>query len=486
MPGWRHVPPRTPALPRYPDAVSSEAWLPGGGAQGAAPDEEALDEEALDEGALDFARRYAERSAEAAGAMRAVRDEAEAAGELVWDPFDPLWRADPPAVYARLRAENPVHRSPLGFWVFTRHADCLALLRDKRTSSDARNVDPDSFRGLRRLDRSGGPMDEVFADMAPFLFRDPPDHTRLRGLVQKAFTPRVVEELRGRITEVSESFVDDALARGSADLVADLAYPLPVQIIVEMLGVPPEDHEMFRIWSDAMARGLDPDFLLPPEAIQERLVGILSFVQYFAGLIEQRRAAPGDDLLSALIAAEEHGDVLSQGELISTCILLLVAGHETTVNLIGSGALALLEHPDQLARFRAEPELVRPAVEEMLRYVSPVQLTGRIALEDVDVGGVTVAKGEFAMLLLGSANRDPQVFEDPDVFDVGRAEHPNLGFGFGVHHCLGAPLARLETQIALRTLFERVDVVERVSDELAYKDNIVLRGLAALPVTLSV
>jgi len=453
----------------------SDAGPRGGGAREVAPDE----------GTLELARRYAEHSAEAAVVARAVRDQAEAAGRLVWDPFDPLWRADPPAVYARLRTENPVHRSPLGFWVFTRHADCLALLRDKRTSSDARKADPESFRGLRRFDDVDGPVAEAFEEMAPFLFRDPPDHTRLRGLVQKAFTPRVVDGLRGRITEISESLVDDALALGSADLVADLAYPLPVQIIVEMLGVPADDHAMFRIWSDAMARGLDPDFLLPPEAIQERLVGILSFIQYFAGLIERRRLDPGDDLLSALIAAEEQGDVLSQGELIATCILLLVAGHETTVNLIGGGALTLLEHPGELARFREDLSLTRPAVEEMLRYVSPVQLTGRIALEDVEVGGVTLAKGEFAMLLLGSANRDPDAFEDPDVFDVGRSENPNLGFGFGIHHCLGAPLARLETQIALRTLFERAAVVERASDDLAYKDNIVLRGLASLPVTLS-
>ncbi|HUO48790.1 MAG TPA: cytochrome P450 [Acidimicrobiales bacterium] len=438
-----------------------------------------------DAGTLDAARRYAAQSAAAAGHVRAVRDDAAASGELVWDPFDPLWRAQPFAVYERLRADNPVHRSPLGFWVFTRHADCLAVLRDKRASSDARTMDPGTVRGLRNFELEPGPMEAVFTEMAPFLFRDPPDHTRLRGLVQKAFTPRVVEGLRGRITEVSEALVGDALERGSVDLVADLAYPLPVRIIVEMLGVPAEDHEMFRTWSDAMARGLDPDFLLPPEAIEERLVGILSFVQYFAGLIDRRRQAPVDDLLSGLIAAEEQGDVLSPGELVSTCILLLVAGHETTVNLIGGGTLALLEHPDELARFRADPGLARSAVEEMLRYVSPVQLTGRFATEDIDVAGVTVRKGELAMLLIGSANRDPEAFEHPDLFDVGRAENPNLGFGFGIHHCLGAPLARLETQIALRTLFDRAAEIERVSDDLTYKDNIVLRGLASLPVTVS-
>src|SRR6202167_1790766 len=196
-----------------------------------------------------------------------------------------------------------------------------------------------------------------------------------------------------------------------------------------MLGVPAEDHEQFRVWSHALARGLDPDFLLPPEAVQQRLNSILSFVQYFAGLIEQRRAHPGDDLLTRLIQAEEQGDVLTQGELLSTCILLLVAGHETSVNLIAGGALALIDHPDQLTRFRDDPGVARSGVEEMLRYVAPVQLTGRVALEPIEVGGVVVAPGEFAMLLIGSANRDPAAFTDPDTFDVARSDNNNLGFG---------------------------------------------------------
>jgi len=438
-----------------------------------------------DDATVDAARRYAERTSQANLSIRAVRDEAAAAGALVWDPFDPLWRSDPAAVYRTLRASNPVHRSPLGFWVLTRHADCLAMLRDKRASSDARSVDPDSISGLRRLEGPGGPIGDAMAEMAPFLFRDPPDHTRLRGLVQKAFTPRVVEGLRHRITELSNELLDAAMAEGRADQVADLAYPLPVQVIVEMLGVPAEDHEMFRVWSDAMARGLDPDFLLPAEAIEERLVGIMSFVQYFATLVEERRRSPGDDVLSGLIAAEEQGDVLSQGELISTCILLLVAGHETTVNLIAGGALTLLEHPDQLARFRDDPAVARTGVEEMLRYVSPVQLSGRAALSDIDVGGVTIAEGEFAMLLLGSANLDPEAFSEPEVFDVGRVENPHLGFGFGIHHCIGAPLARLETQIALSTLLRRASRIEPEIGEISYKENVVLRGLATLPVVLS-
>jgi len=428
----------------------------------------------------------AQRTAQYSEAARAVRDEAAAAGTLVWDPYDPAWVEDPYAVYAQLRRNNPVHRNALGFWVFTRHADCLALLRDRRSSSDGRNVDATSFRELRVADMpvQQGP-EAMLAEMAPFLFRDPPDHTRLRGLVQKAFTPKVVEGLRPRLEEICEELLDSALERGDVDLVADYAYPLPVQIIVEMLGVPAADHEQFRVWSHALARGLDPDFLLPPEAVQQRLGAILSFVQYFASLIERRRQEPGDDLLTRLIQAEEHGVALTQGELLSTCILLLVAGHETTVNLISGGALALMERPDQLALVRDDPTVVRSAVEEMLRYVCPVQLTGRVAVEEIEVGGARIAPGEFSILLIGSANRDPEAFADPDVFDVTRAENNHLGFGFGIHHCLGAPLARLEAQIALPALFRRAPRVRRTTDELSYKENIVLRGLESLPVRLS-
>jgi cytochrome P450 len=426
----------------------------------------------------------AQRIADMHDAARAIRDEAAEAGTLVWDPFDPAWSRDPYPVYAELRRNNPVHRSPLGFWVFTRHGDCLAVLRDKRSSSDGRNIDQQRLGRMRDLDVGDG-AGAVLAEMAPFLFRDPPDHTRLRGLVQKAFTPRVVDGLRPRVEQICNELLDVALDKGHADLVSDYAYPLPVQIIVEMLGVPSEDHEQFQVWSNAMARGLDPDFLLPPEAVQQRLAGILSFVEYFSALIADRRDHPGDDLLTRLIQAEEQGDVLTHGELLSTCILLLVAGHETTVNLISGGALALLQHRDELAKCLSRPEMVRSGVEEMLRFTPPVQLTGRNALEDMEVGGITIQKGDFSMLLIGSANRDPAAFARPDVFDVARTDNNHLGFGFGLHHCIGAPLARLEAQIALPMLFRRARTIEQAADELTYKENIILRGLAQLPVTLS-
>lgn len=414
-----------------------------------------------------------------------ARERALAEGSVVFDPFDPRFHSDPGSLYAELRSQSPIHRSSLGFWVLTRHADCLAVLRDRRSSSDGRKVDPASVDAPVITQTPEGPAAEMFEELAPFLFRDPPDHTRLRGLVQKAFTPRVVESLRSEVVDIADSLIDEALERGEADLIGDFAHPLPVRIIAKMLGVPDTDLELFKTWSDALARGLDPDFLLPEDAVQQRLESLFAFVQYFGGLVSDRRGSLGDDLLSKLIEAEENGVTLSQGELISTCILILVAGHETTVNLIGSGLLELMRRPDQLERFRTDPGVVRSGVEEMLRYCSPVQMTGRVPLADIEVGDVVLQKGEFAMLLIGSANRDPDVFSEPETFDISREDNPHLGFGFGIHHCLGAALARLEAQVAISRLLSRTGSLELATDELPYKENIVLRGLEALPVRLS-
>ena len=425
------------------------------------------------------------RSPAFAESVREARERAAADGELLFDPFDPRFHDDPAEIYRELRVSNPVHRSPLGFWVVTRHADCLAVLRDKRSSSDARNVDPEAIGAPVVTHGVEGPAVQIYDDLSPFIFRDPPDHTRLRGIVQKAFTPRVVESLRGRATELAKGLVDDALERGEVDLVADFAYALPVRIIAEMLGVPESDLDMFKDWSDATARGLDPDFLLPEEDLQSRLDALLAFLGYFGNLISDRREDLGDDLLSKLIQAEEDGISLTQGELIATCILLLVAGHETTVNLMSGGLLELMRHPDQMATFRDDPGVLRTGIEEMTRYVSPVHMSGRTALEDMEVGGATVKKGEFMMLLLACANRDPAVFKDPETFDVRREENPHLGFGFGTHHCLGASLARLEAQVALPELLGRAKSIELATDELTYRDNLVLRGLKSLPVRLS-
>jgi cytochrome P450 len=403
----------------------------------------------------------------------------------VFDPFDPLWASDPFPLYADLRERAPVHRNQLGFWVFARHSDCMSILRDRRASSDGQNTNLDRLtEGFRSRIDPDDPLAAAFVEARPFLFRDPPDHTRLRGLVSKAFTPKVVESLRARTQQVVDELLDDAIDAGEVDLIDVFAYPLPVRVICDLLGVPIADQDRFRTWSSALARGLDPDFLLSDEIIDQRRDAIMQFTEYFFELLADRRKAPGDDLLSRLVQVEDDGTVLSEAELLSTCILLLVAGHETTVNLIGGGVMALLRNPDQLERFRTDPEVTRSGVEEMLRYVSPVQLTGRSLLEDMEIGGVTLEAGDFAMLLIASANRDREQFPDPDRFDVGRTPNNHLGFGFGIHHCLGAPLARMETQVALTSLVRRAPDLALTVDDVTYKTTVVLRGLEELPVSL--
>ncbi len=403
----------------------------------------------------------------------------------VFDPFDPQWASDPFPLYETLRRDAPVHKNDLGFWVVARHADCLAVLRDRRASSDSLNIGAGQLpNGIRTPADHDDPVAVAMLEMRPFLFRDPPDHTRLRGLVSKAFTPKVVESLRTRTQEVVDELLDAAVEAGEVDLLEEFAYPLPVRIICDLLGVPLADQDRFKVWSTALARGLDPDFLLTEEVIDARAEGVMQFSQYFFELLAERRRNPGEDLLSRLVEAEDGGTVLSEAEMLSTCILLLVAGHETTVNLISGGALALLQHPDQFERFRTDPEVTRSGVEEMLRYVSPVQLTGRALTEDCEFGGVELAAGEFAMLLLASANRDPDQFEEPDRFDITRTPNNHLGFGFGVHHCLGAPLARMEAQVALTSLVKRAPDLALTVDRVEYKTNVVLRGMESLPVSM--
>ncbi|WP_242882206.1 cytochrome P450 [Actinomadura litoris] len=404
----------------------------------------------------------------------ATEQAVEAAAILGFDPSDPAFRADPYPHYRALAAGGRLQRTDIGLWVATSYELCDRVLRDPRFGHQPKN---------------GGLWRDIAERHRSFLTLDPPDHTRLRGLVSKAFTPRLVERLRPRI----EALVDELLdaASGETDLVSALAYPLPVIVISEMLGVPACDRALFKGWSTCLARGLDPDFLLPGEEIRRRDDAREEFGAYFRELAACRRARPRDDLLSALVRVSDGGDVLSEDELVATCVLLLVAGHETTVNLIGNGALALLRSPEQLAAFRARPCDVPAAVEEVLRYDPPVQLTTRAALDDVELDGSLIERGRLVLLLTGAANRDPAAFRDPDRLDLRRYADPrargreapqHLTFGHGIHFCLGAPLARLEGQIALRKLFERD--VALTGAPLAYRENLVLRGLRALPVTL--
>ncbi len=392
--------------------------------------------------------------------------------DIQFNPMDPEFVADPYPMYHRLRTDDPVHHSALGFWVLTRYDDVVAALRDPRLAKEAIA----SFVAAR----FGAPVPAMGLSM---LDRDPPDHTRLRGLVSKAFTPRVVEGLRPRIQQIVDGLLDGVTARGSMDLIEEFAYPIPVIVICEMLGVPVEDHERFKGWSLDIARGLDLIWLGPESEVGRRSVAARqSLAEYFRGLIAQRRAAPRGDLLSGLIAAEEAGDKLNEVELLATCVLLLIAGHETTVNLIGNGTLALLRHRDQLQRLQRDPGLTASAIEELLRFDGPVQRTARIPSEDIVIGGRTIAKGEMVMPFIGAADRDPVQFPDPDRLDIGRADNRHIAFGWGIHFCLGAPLARIEGQIAISTLVRRMPKLELATAQPEYRQSLTLRGLKALPV----
>jgi cytochrome P450 len=311
------------------------------------------------------------------------------------------------------------------------------------------------------------------------LFVDPPDHTRLRTLVNKAFTPAAIGRLRSRVEELTAQLLDRVADAGELDLVDDLAYPLPVTVICELLGVPAQDQTRFRAWSGALVHLLDP--LVATDTLQRALAARTALRGYLGALVAQRRAYPAEDLLTALVAAEDQGHRLSEPELVSMCLLLLIAGHETTVNLIANGTLALLTNPAQRDRLAADPRLAASAVEELLRYDSPVQLTARHVLADLEVGGRRVGEGETVLAVLGAANRDPAQFPEPDRLDLARSLNRHLAFGGGIHFCLGAPLARMEAQIALTALLGRFPRLCLGDSPPTWRDTVTLRGLASLP-----
>ena len=392
---------------------------------------------------------------------------------IQFNPMDPEFVADPYPTYQRLRSEDPVHHSPLGFWVLTRYEDVVANLRDPRFAKEPMIAAVASRLGISPVGMGVSMLD-----------RDPPDHTRLRSLASKAFTPRVVEALRPRIQQIVDELLDSVADAHSMDLIEQFAYPIPVAVICEMLGVPVADHERFKGWSLDLARGLDSIMLGPESEIFKRSGHAREgLTNYMRELITERRRSPRADLLSALIAAEEAGDKLTETELVAMCILLLVAGHETTVNLIGNGMLALLRHPDQLRLLCERPELIVTAVEELLRYDGPVQRTARTPTEDVVVGGKTIPKGEIVMPFIGAADRDPAQFRDPERLDITRADNRHIAFGWGIHFCLGAPLARIEGQIAINTLLKRFPKVALAVAEPEHRHSLTLRGLVSMPVS---
>ena len=386
------------------------------------------------------------------------------------------FKADPFPFYARLRAEAPVYQTKLpdrrDVWLVTRYDDVVALLKDDRFGKDKINA-----RRLPWLPKAFKPLLRNMLDV------DVPDHTRLRGLVQKVFTVRLIENLRERIQHLADELLNQTRADSRMDLVRDYAIPIPTTIIAEMLGVPTEDRHKFHRWSSAAISATSSRWgivLALPQGV--------AFLRYIRGLVKSRRAKPKDDLVTALVQAEEAGDQLSEDELVAMIFLLLVAGHETTVNLIGNGMLTLLENPDQMSALRDNPVLIKTAVEELLRYNGPLETaTERYARTDTAVAGVTIPRGELVLAVLASANRDERQFKNADSLDLGREPNPHVAFGLGIHYCLGASLARLEGQIAIATLLRRIGNLRFAvsSNALRWRRGLVLRGLESLPVTVT-
>ena len=390
---------------------------------------------------------------------------------VTYNPLAPRVYLNPYPKYAQLRAQDPVHWSPLmDAWVLSRFADADAILRDhKRFSSDPR------LRKTTRTPRNAGIENPGGQSM---LFLDPPDHSRLRQLVSKAFTPGAIAALTSRIHALVGELLDQIPNSASFDLMEALAYPLPVIVMAELLGIPPEDRAKFKLWSDLRARVLEPT--IKPDEIQKANQATYALDDYFREVIRERRARPRDDLISTLILAEEAGDKLTSNELLVMLRLLLIAGNETTTNLIGNGMLALLRHPAQLQLLRNQPDLMENAVEELLRFDTPVQVDFRIARADLEFGGRGIRAGQGVIILLGAANHDPAIFPEPERLDITRRNASHLAFGRGLHFCLGAPLARVEARAAFAGLLERFPKLDLLNPRPAFKDNVVLRGLREL------
>lgn len=392
--------------------------------------------------------------------------------------FGPEQLANPYPLYHRLRSESPVSWSDeLDGWLITGFDELATAVRDPRLSVRSKIDIP--------LKKIHNPLvREMMEKIAPNMWNsDPPAHNRMRALVSKAFTPKAVEAMAPRIQVAVDRLLDQVQGQGRMDLIADLTHPLPVLVIAEMLGVPAEERDRFKGWSDAVAILANWVGELTPAEVMQIGKAVMEFRSYTKILIEQRRTEPQDDLITALVQAEEAGDRLSEGELYSNIFLLNIAGHETTTNLIGNAVLALLRHPEQLQKLRDDPALLPNAVEELLRFDSSVQMTTRLATEDVELAGKTIRKGQIAYILWGAANRDPKHFPDPDRLDITRANVNHVAFGAGIHYCLGASLARLEIRICIGTLLRRFPHLQLATDNLEYHANFDLHGLKSLPVT---
>ncbi len=391
----------------------------------------------------------------------------------------PEVRANPYALYERIRSTDPVHwDEPLGFWALTRYADAVSALHDSRFSkaqglSAALNRYPESVR------ESARPQFDAMAKQ--MLFADPPYHSRLRGLVSKAFTPRAIERMRAHIQQVVDGLLDVVQPYGRMDVIRQFAYPLPLIVILEMLGLPIDERERLKQWSDDLTAMLGV-VQRSPETIANANQALSELTQYFNPLYEQLYRQPKDDLLSALVMVEEQGNGLSCEEVMANTFLLLIAGHETTTNLIGNGLLALLRHPEQWQLLRDNPSLIGMAVEELLRYDNPVQIVWRYATADIAMGDKPIGKGQLVNVIVGAANRDPEQFAEPDKLDLRRGLQRHLGFSLGIHFCLGAPLARLEGEIALNTLLRRMPQLALETEDLEWHTHPTFHALKSLPV----
>lgn len=395
-----------------------------------------------------------------------------------YDLLSPKVQADPYPVYTKMRTRDPVHWSELArAWFLTRYAEVASVLKDSRFSVEGTQQKSNERMGYR-LDE-GSPLRRI--NKRWMLFVDPPDHTRLRGLVNRAFTPKAVEVLRPRIQQLVDELIDQVQDRGEMDIVHDLGDPLPAKVLAFLLGLPGEDSAVLKPWADVVGMGIDP--ILSPEVVKRINQVILEAGAYFERHVEDRRKNPGEDLLSSLISVEEQGERLSSDELLSLLFLFLAAGTETTTNLTCNGLFTILRYPDQLERLRRDPDLIETAIEEFLRFETPVQVTGRVALEDVEVGGKMIRKGHPLGLLLGAANRDPEQFPDPDRLDIGRTPNRHDAFSFGPHFCVGAPLGRAEAAIAIGTVLRRLPKLRLVSETPRWRPTMNNRGLQTLPVT---
>lgn len=396
-----------------------------------------------------------------------------------FDPADPRLIANPFPTFAQLRQHDPVHLSkPLGGWLLTRYEDVKLACSDRRFSAD--RIGP-FFRRLEDGQHRYGQLEKLLGGWA--VFTDPPRHTRLRALLNRAFAPRVVEGLRGQIEELVERLLDATPSDGGLDLIAELAYPLPALVIMLLLGVPTEDLERVKHWSDELALFVGSSQRSEGKYVRaEQAIGEMA--DYFRRLVTEHHRTGRPDLLGELIAVRDAGDKLSDDELLSTAILLLFAGHETTTNLIGNGMLALAGAPAAWDALRREPALVESAVEELLRYDGPSGAVVRVVSEDVQLGGRTMRAGQRVFAMVNAANRDPDVFDDPERIDLARANNRHLAFGHGIHFCLGAPLARLEANIVFTAMSRRWTRIELAAEELVWSDSLVLRGVKSLPLTV--